>query len=241
MKNELNVVTVESLTAGMISKTLVDIPSAGSVVYGGFAVYDTDAKRKFVNVATKGVYSHETSRDMATGALCNSRAMVSISVTGNAMPYPDHKKDLGEVWIGVALRGKEDKHHVQTYNLKSCKEFVTLCENWKKLTIEGSGDKKPTFASISITSVVADLVRLHTTSVACEFAIKVINEGFKKIGKLKSEKYDLICPPSWIIQKNIGEKVKYGQECDDHSIDSIETIKSCGYIYDGKLDILESY
>ena len=49
----LNVVTAESLTAGLIAKTLVDIPTFGSNVYGGIIVYDSDAKRKYLNVKIK--------------------------------------------------------------------------------------------------------------------------------------------------------------------------------------------
>ena len=90
---KLNIVTSESLTAGAIAKILVDVPGEGSTVYGGFIVYDTDAKRMFNNVTTKGVYSYKTAYQMAKGALVKSRAMISVDVTGNAAPYPENKED----------------------------------------------------------------------------------------------------------------------------------------------------
>ena len=58
-ENELNIVTAESLTAGQIIKTMADVPGNGGALYGGFVVYDTDAKRKFINVKTRGVYCEE--------------------------------------------------------------------------------------------------------------------------------------------------------------------------------------
>ena len=51
------IATSESLTAGMIMSTLVDIPWAGYLKYGGFAVYDTDAKRVFNGVTVDDVYT----------------------------------------------------------------------------------------------------------------------------------------------------------------------------------------
>ena len=96
-ERKANIVTAESLTAGMILKTLVDVPMEGNTLYGGFGVYDTDAKRLWLNVKTTGVYGKKTAKQMAEGALANSRASVALAVTGDAMPYPESKKRLGEV------------------------------------------------------------------------------------------------------------------------------------------------
>jgi PncC family amidohydrolase len=104
LSNRLNVVTAESLTSGQIIKTLADIPGGGAALYGGFCTYDTDAKRKMIGVRTQGVYCAETAKQMAEGALLNSRAMVALAVTGNSMPYYDHKEHLGEVWFSVSIR-----------------------------------------------------------------------------------------------------------------------------------------
>ena len=103
VSKQMNLVTAESLTAGQISKTLADVPGNGAALYGGFCTYDTDAKRKFINVKTRGVYCEETAKQMAEGALLNSRAMVGLSVTGNSMPYYDHKEHIGEVFFGVRI------------------------------------------------------------------------------------------------------------------------------------------
>ena len=40
---QLNVITAESVTGGMIISSLVDIPLYGAYIYGGVATYDSDA------------------------------------------------------------------------------------------------------------------------------------------------------------------------------------------------------
>src|SRR3989344_4684357 len=101
-RNNLNIVTVESLTAGLAASTLVDIPTFGANVYGGFIVYDSDAKRFFLGVKTPNVYSEKTSIQMASGALRHSRATVALAVTGHA--GPSSKENLGVVDICVAIK-----------------------------------------------------------------------------------------------------------------------------------------
>jgi nicotinamide mononucleotide (NMN) deamidase PncC len=104
----LQVATAESLTAGLIFSTLVDVPFGGLHKYGSFAVYDTDAKRTFLGVTTSNVYTHECVEQMARGVLRNSNASVAIAVSGNAMPEQgghaqgEKLSQLGEVYIGVA-------------------------------------------------------------------------------------------------------------------------------------------
>ncbi|NEO66926.1 MAG: CinA family protein, partial [Moorea sp. SIO4G2] len=51
------------------------------------------------------VYTETTARQMAAGALKNSRAMVSIAVTGHAGPVDkDELEDLGVVNAAVSIR-----------------------------------------------------------------------------------------------------------------------------------------
>lgn len=102
---ELNVVTAESLTSGMIISTIVNIPLYGAYTYGGFSTYDSDAKRKMIGVTKGDVYTETTARQMAAGALANSRAMVAIAVTGHAGPVDKNDlEDLGVVDAAVSIR-----------------------------------------------------------------------------------------------------------------------------------------
>src|SRR5690242_15861479 len=69
----LSLITLESLTAGAISKTLIDVPGFGSYLYGGVVVYATDLKRWILGVKTPDVYSEQTAKEMAEGGLRTSR------------------------------------------------------------------------------------------------------------------------------------------------------------------------
>lgn len=122
-KYDMRIITAESLTAGLISSTLVDVPLFGLYKFGGFAVYDTAAKEKYLNVTVRedakhspprdgydpemAVYTHACASQMAIGALVNSYTpeaypTIAIAVTGNAMPTPNNEEYLGSVHIGIA-------------------------------------------------------------------------------------------------------------------------------------------
>ena len=109
-KSRLNNVTAESLTAGMIDSSLVNLPVLGNIsqVYGGFAVYDSDAKRMFLDVKNPDVYTAQCAREMARGALNHSRAMVAIAVTGHARPNYPEQAAIGRVDIGIGVRTSTD-------------------------------------------------------------------------------------------------------------------------------------
>ena len=110
----LQVATAESLTAGLIFSTLVDVPWGGNHKYGCFSVYDTDAKRMLLGVKEPDVYTIECASQMAVGVLRNSNATLAIAVSGNAMSNQGiQKRDadedelhrIGEVFIAVAGYG----------------------------------------------------------------------------------------------------------------------------------------
>ena len=200
---QLNVVTAESLTAGMIVKTLVDIPGNGATVYGGFCVYDTDAKRQFLQVTTRGVYSHKTAFQMASGALDNSRATVSIAVTGNSMPTPDDTAHMGQVFLAIGLRIPNKytnyKYTIVTFKRDFCTLVQGLCNEWKVLH-----QRKGNPAPFQMTSMIADFVRMKTVASACTLACSVIGEFSQELQKelhLPNSEWDKFCKPSWIIEK----------------------------------------
>lgn len=215
-KYVLNVATAESLTAGMLMKTLVDIPGNGAVVYGGFNVYDTDAKRKFIGVRTEGVYSHATAYQMAAGILDNSRAMVSIAVTGNAMVLPNDTEHMGQVYIGVGLRlpKGEEPYTIMTFKKNFCDGVSKLCDDWSSLHARPNNP-----APFQITSMLADYIRLKTVKVACTVAQKVIVENASMLENmsLKTEPWDHLCQPSWILDKWIKSGNKSSKACNPYS------------------------
>lgn len=200
--SKVNIVTAESLTAGMILKTLVDIPMEGNTIYGGFGVYDTDAKRLWLNVKTRGVYGDKTAIQMAEGALANSRATISLAVTGDAMPYPEDKNRLGEVYIGVSIRTPSGPE-THTMKLESCKEITAMCDAWKSL--QGGGK----YAPIQMTAMIADYIRLTTTKVALKFCYGIVKGyDFKtRRGIVNDQPWDEDCMPSGFIDISLRESM----------------------------------
>lgn len=190
-----NIVTAESLTAGMILKTLVDVPMQGATLYGGFGVYDTDAKRLWLGVTTEGVYGEKTARQMAEGALKNSRAVVSLAVTGDAMPFPESRHRLGEVYIGVSIRSRNGPIETYTKSLSSCANIGAMCDAWKGMNKNG-------FAPIQMTAVIADYVREVTTKEALKFCCSIVNKYSEDMWKesIGNKVWDKECQAgSWIM------------------------------------------
>jgi len=105
--------TAESCTGGMIAAALTDIAGSSTVVDRGFVTYSNEAKMDMLGVSantldTHGAVSRETALEMARGALENSRAGISIAVTGVAGPGGGSaEKPVGLVWFGLAFEGHE--------------------------------------------------------------------------------------------------------------------------------------
>lgn len=79
--------TAESCTAGLIAATLADIPGAGALLDCAYVVYSEESKQQCLGVTPDtlerfNLTSEEVAREMAVGALKNSRANVAISNTG---------------------------------------------------------------------------------------------------------------------------------------------------------------
>ncbi len=106
----LTVSTAESLTAGMVSSTIVRVPGASAVFRCGFVTYAAEAKTGILGVpaeliAQKGVVSAEVARAMAEGACRVGESSVGISTTGNAGPDVLEYKPVGRVYTAVCING----------------------------------------------------------------------------------------------------------------------------------------
>jgi len=87
----LMIATAESCTGGLVSGALTAIAGSSAVVERGFVTYSNAAKVELLGVPaglieTCGAVSEAVARTMAEGALAQSRAQVSVSVTGVAGP-----------------------------------------------------------------------------------------------------------------------------------------------------------
>lgn len=125
----IQLATAESITAGLIFSTLVDIPWASYIKYGGVATYDTDAKQTFINVKTTNVFTHNCAKEMAIGVLNNSTASLALAVTGNARPS-SHEERIGEVFVGIAGYDAKGNIIYETHAINCCKGLEKMCKTW---------------------------------------------------------------------------------------------------------------
>jgi nicotinamide-nucleotide amidase len=84
-------VTAESCTGGWVGEAVTALAGCSDWFDRGFITYSYAAKREVLGVAAAtldrcGAVSEETAREMALGALKNSRAQVSVAITGIAGP-----------------------------------------------------------------------------------------------------------------------------------------------------------
>ncbi len=111
-KYDLTLAAAESLTGGMFSARIVNVPGASDVLKGSFVTYTNKAKRKMVGVKKSTLYKHtavskETAEEMAKGAAAELGADVAVAMTGVAGPDRDEEgKPVGLVYIACLAKGK---------------------------------------------------------------------------------------------------------------------------------------
>lgn len=106
----VTIATAESCTGGLIAATLTEIAGSSAVVEGGFVTYSNAAKQRLLGVQRAtldqfGAVSEEVAAQMAAGALANSDATLTVSVTGIAGPGGSEFKPEGRVCFGIASDG----------------------------------------------------------------------------------------------------------------------------------------
>jgi nicotinamide-nucleotide amidase len=117
----LKIATAESCTGGLVAGCLTEIAGSSDVVDRGFVTYSNQAKHDLLGVpeallADFGAVSEPVARAMAEGALNNSRAQISVSVTGVAGPGGGTAlKPVGLVHFGAARRGRRIIHEMQRF------------------------------------------------------------------------------------------------------------------------------
>ncbi|HEY0644098.1 MAG TPA: CinA family protein [Nocardioides sp.] len=99
--------TAESLTGGMLSALLTDVPGASRSFVGGVVSYATRVKISLLDVPASvvrehGVVSEECAVAMAQGVRARLDATWGLATTGVAGPDQQEGKAAGTVWIAVA-------------------------------------------------------------------------------------------------------------------------------------------
>lgn len=109
----------ESLTGGLVSATLVDVPGASAVLRGAVVAYSTDLKATLLGVdpvllEQRGAVDPDVARAMAIGVRARLGADVGLATTGVAGPDPQDGHPPGTVHVAVST---PDGTHVRSLRL----------------------------------------------------------------------------------------------------------------------------
>ncbi|MFG1899709.1 CinA family protein [Micromonospora carbonacea] len=99
--------TVESLTGGLLSASVVEIAGVSGVYRGGLVVYATELKSALAGVpegllAERGPVDPDVARALAEGGRRRCGADWGLATTGVAGPQPQDGKPVGLVYVAVA-------------------------------------------------------------------------------------------------------------------------------------------
>lgn len=120
-ERRLRIATAESCTGGLLSGLLVAIPGSSRVLERGFVTYSNKAKEEMLGVpgeliADYGAVSEFVARAMAEGALAESRANISIAITGIAGPDGGTPmKPEGTVHFALARENHPIQHRMEQF------------------------------------------------------------------------------------------------------------------------------
>ena len=114
--------TAESCTGGMVAAAITDVAGSSAVFDRGFVTYSNAAKTQMLGVPAglidaQGAVSEAVARAMAIGALANSAASITVSITGVAGPGGATKtKPIGLVHFACASRNGDVRHERMVFD-----------------------------------------------------------------------------------------------------------------------------
>ncbi len=109
----MRLAAAESCTGGWLAKAVTDTAGSSAWFERGFVTYSNAAKQDMLGVheatlAHHGAVSEAAVREMAEGALANSRADIGVSISGIAGPGgATPGKPVGTVWMAWVRRDGE--------------------------------------------------------------------------------------------------------------------------------------
>lgn len=103
---KISISTVESITGGLISKLVTDVPGSSSILSESYVLYSNDSKVSVLGVDAGliekyGVVSKEVAKDMVVKLKMITGKDICISTTGNAGPDVCDDKPVGRVYVGI--------------------------------------------------------------------------------------------------------------------------------------------
>jgi nicotinamide-nucleotide amidase len=103
VRQGLTLAVGESLTGGLVSSRLVNVPGASGWFRGGIVSYATDVKYDVLGVPEGPVVTSEAAAAMAEGARRRLGADIGLGVTGVAGPDEQEGQRPGTVFMAVAM------------------------------------------------------------------------------------------------------------------------------------------
>ncbi|MEM7661557.1 MAG: CinA family protein [Pseudomonadota bacterium] len=120
-QKRLRIATAESCTGGLLAGLFTELAGSSDVFERGFVTYSNRAKQEVLNVpgdllADVGAVSEAVARLMAEGALEESRANLSVAITGIAGPGGGTPmKPVGTVHIACARENHAIMHELYQF------------------------------------------------------------------------------------------------------------------------------
>ncbi len=96
-------VLAESVTGGLISGRITNVPGSSTVFRGGVVSYASEVKFDLLGVPVGPVVSEQVAVEMATGARDILGGSVALAVTGVAGPDEQDGQPVGTLCVGVVL------------------------------------------------------------------------------------------------------------------------------------------
>jgi len=114
--------SAESCSGGLFAQLITKVPSGSSCFVGGVVTYTNEMKHKLLNIPMSqlegehapGAISSSTARLMAENVRSLLDSTFGVSITGVAGPSTSEGKPVGQVFIGIAEKGKP----TQVFELK---------------------------------------------------------------------------------------------------------------------------
>lgn len=120
-EQKLVLATAESCTGGWVAQVVTQISGSSQWFDRGFVTYSNEAKQEMLGVSGEtlqhhGAVSEQTVKEMAEGALENSRAQVTLAISGIAGPTGGTaEKPVGMVCFAFAGRDFSTQTNTQYF------------------------------------------------------------------------------------------------------------------------------
>lgn len=103
----LTLAVAESVTGGLVTGRLTNVPGSSRVLRGGVVSYASEVKYELLDVTPGPVVSESAALEMARGVRTALKADVGLSLTGVAGPDEQDGQPVGTLFVGIATRDGE--------------------------------------------------------------------------------------------------------------------------------------